>query len=94
MFCPCRCKGCGKGTGNYSSVTEQTHQFERSGSSTRRVNIEGLVKDDNRAGQMQRVLLAYVKLKKVLTGSSPKAKTQTFDSTGIESDDKDICKKE
>lgn len=43
---------------------------------------------------MQRVLLAYVKLKKVLTGSSPKAKTQTFDSTGIESDDKDICKKE
>lgn len=43
---------------------------------------------------MQRVLLAYVKLKKVLTGSSPKGKTQTFNSTGIESDDKDICKKE
>lgn len=36
---------------------------------------------------MQKVLVAYVKLKKVLTGSSPKGKTQTFDSTGIESDD-------
>ena len=48
MFCPCRCKGCEKGTGNYSSATEQTLQFGRSGSSKLRVNDEGQIKDDNK----------------------------------------------
>ena len=52
MFCPCRCKGCEKGTGNYSSVTEQTCQFDRSGSSKHRVNDEGLIKDDNKKSRL------------------------------------------
>ncbi|XP_075561143.1 myosin light chain kinase family member 4 [Pelecanus crispus] len=43
-----RCKGCEKGTGNYSSVTEHTCQFEHSGSNKHRENDEGLIKDDNK----------------------------------------------
>lgn len=52
MFCPCRCKGCEKGTGNYSSVSEQTCQFEHSGSSKHRANDEGLIKDDNKKSRL------------------------------------------
>ncbi|KAK2524315.1 Mylk4, partial [Columba livia] len=47
-----RCKGCGKGTGNYSSVTEQTCQFEHSGSSKNQVNDEDLIKDDNKRSSL------------------------------------------
>ncbi|XP_067148261.1 myosin light chain kinase family member 4 [Apteryx mantelli] len=77
-----RCKGCEKGTGNYSSVTEQTCHFEHSSSSKHRVNAEGLNKDDNKKSRLDAENADGIcKTKKALTGRVPKGRNKMVNST-------------